>query len=458
MEDGSADIRLLVRSAGKLESAVREKTTVFEGNTLEPETLDAALSGVDTAYYLIHSMGAKGDYAALDRKSAEIFRDACIKNGVRRIVYLGGLGQKETASKHLLSRLETGEILSARPDDIQTIWFRAGIIIGSGSASFEIIRHLVHKLPVMITPRFVRTRTQPISVTDVIDYLSRAKNLETSDNAVVDIGADVMTFKDMLLQTAKVMGLKRRLIPVPIFTPTLSSYWLVLITPVPFGIAGALVKGLKSETVAQNDLAARLFPDVRPMPYQSAVRTALEEMKREQVISAWCDSSAQSSCDIEGRAKIAEAVVTDSRTFPYDGHTPEDVFAAVARIGGETGWYGYDRLWRFRGLMDKVIGGPGLRRGRRHPTELRLGDSLDFWKVVDIQPGKRLLLANQMIVPGEAWLEFQIEPASLTVTAHFLPRGLWGRLYWLLTKPFHTLIFSSMGKNILKQAKALLIN
>jgi hypothetical protein len=306
----------------------------------------------------------------------------------------------------------------------------------------------------MVTPRFVRTRTQPIDVSDVLEYLVRAKDVELSGNAVVDIGSEVMTFRDMLLRTASVMGLKRLLVPVPVFTPRLASYWLVLMTPVPYRVAGALVEGLSSETVARNDLAGKLFPEIKPAGFEAAVRRALGEIEANEVVSAWCDSSALAACDIKDRQGISRAVLRDRRAFPFEPGLEARVFAAVESIGGETGWYAYDLLWRARGFADKVLGGPGLNRGRRDPKRLRPGDSLDFWKVVDIRAGKRLLLANQMKVPGEAWLEYAVEDGRLVQTAHFHPRGLWGRLYWVLMAPFHALIFGAMGRAIVREARS----
>ena len=285
LEDNGVQLRLFVRNEKRIPDEHKDRVEVFEGSTFEEEPLHKALEGIDVAYYLIHSMGSKGDFRELDRLSAENFLDACLAAKVQRIIYLGGLGRKDTASEHLLSRIETGEILSSRPDSIQTIWFRAGIIIGSGSASFEIIRNLVQKLPVMTTPKWVRTMTQPIGIDDVLEYLFQAKDLDTEKNLIVDIGSDKMSFKDMLIRAARVMGLRRLLIPVPLLTPRLSSYWLILTTSVPFRIAKALVDGLKSETVIQNDNAKTYFSDISPLSYEDAIKMALKETGNKQVIS-----------------------------------------------------------------------------------------------------------------------------------------------------------------------------
>lgn len=279
LEDRTIRLRLLVRDKNKVGNKDRRSVEVFQGSTFDTKSLQKALKGIDVAYYLIHSMAAKGDYEELDRLSAENFLNACIEARVKRIIYLGGLGKKETASKHLLSRIETGEILSSRPESIQTLWFRAGIIIGAGSASFKIIRQLVKKLPFMITPKWVHTKTQPIGISNVLDYLVAAKDLDIKENITVDIGSEAMSFKHMLLRASQVMGHRRLLIPVPLLTPKLSSYWLLLITSVSYRIAKELIEGLKSETVIQNDNAARYFPQISPLSYEEAVQKALAETK-----------------------------------------------------------------------------------------------------------------------------------------------------------------------------------
>jgi uncharacterized protein YbjT (DUF2867 family) len=277
LDDKNVRLRLLVRNKAKVKESEGRKVEVVEGSTFEKDSLRKALEGVDVAYYLIHSMGAKGDFEELDRISAENFQEACIAAGVKRIIYLGGLGKKETASKHLLSRIETGEILSRQPAEIQTIWFRAGIIIGAGSASFRIIHSLVKKLPLMITPHWVHTKTQPIAVRDVLEYLFLAKDVEVQGNLIADVGSEQMSFKHMLERAARVMGRRRLLIPVPILSTRLSSYWLILFSPVSYRIARALVDGLKSETIIQNDNARIHFSKVTPLPYEKAIEAALSE-------------------------------------------------------------------------------------------------------------------------------------------------------------------------------------
>ena len=276
-KDPDVHLRLLVRDKDKLRFGP-EKTglEVCEGSTFDAVSLRTALRGIDTAYYLIHSLAAKADFEELDRRSAANFLEACLAEGVKRIIYLGGLGLKETASRHLLSRIETGEILSSRPDRVQTIWFRAGIIIGAGSASFEIIRHLLRKLPVLTTPRWVRNLTQPIGISDVVRYLAAAKDLDVEKSLVVDIGSERMTFQEMLQRAARVMGFRRWIIPVPVLSPRISSLWLILFAPVDFRVARSLVDGLRSETVMTNDNAKKYFPWIGPIPYEKAVEIALE--------------------------------------------------------------------------------------------------------------------------------------------------------------------------------------
>lgn len=453
LEAPALKVRLLVRNRNKVQVSIADQVDIREGSTFNKESLLAALAGVDTAFYLIHSMGASNDYRNMDRVSAENFRDACIDAGVRRIIYLGGLGVKESASEHLLSRIETGEILSAKPEHIETIWLRAGVIIGSGSSSFEIIRNLCQKLPVMITPRWVRSRTQPIGIEDVLSYLHSSIELSHQGNLIVDIGCEELSFQEMMQQAAEVMGLRRYLFPVPVLSPRLSSYWLILFTPIPYKLASALVEGLKSETLLQNDNAAQFYPEIRPLLFKQTVAAAIRELEQNQVLSRWCDSTGQQACDIKDFDNPAGAIFRDTRIVPFEkGERQEDVFQSACAVGGPNGWFRYNYLWRIRGFLDKIIGGYGLDRGRRLNGELRVGDALDFWKVVDIKPGKRLLLYAQMKVPGEAWLEFDVQPDQLVQTAHFLPRGVMGRLYWYLVLPLHHFVFNNLARTVVSSS------
>lgn len=454
LNDDSCDIRLFVRNRRKVQLSVTEEVEIFEGNTLDTDSLDKALSGVDTAFYLIHSMGSDKDYQELDKKSAENFRTACIKAGVKRIVYLGGLGVRESASKHLLSRIETGELLSAEPDKLQTIWIRAGVIVGSGSAGFEIIRNLCQKLPAMVTPLWVRTRTEAIGIEDVLSYLQQSVTLDYKENVVIDIGSEKISFQQMIAQAAEIMGLRRFMIPVPFLSPKLSSYWLILFTPIPYKLASSLVEGLKSETVRENDNARLYFPSISPTSYRQSVKHAISELEQDHIISRWCDSSSEKACDIKDFDNPAGSILRDVRIIPFQEEDDQEaVFKSVCSLGGPNGWFRYNFLWRLRGALDKLSGGYGLSRGRRNTNDLRIGDALDFWKVTDIKEGKRLLLYAQMKLPGQAWLEFDIQPYQLVQTAHFIPHGILGRLYWYSVYPLHIFVFSNLARTVVKSSR-----
>jgi len=453
LTDPRLDLRLFVINRNELSDEARQHAETVEGSTFDQAALKRAVDGIDVAYYLIHSMGTKGDFAENDRKSATNFINACLAAGVSRIIYMGGLGAMEAASKHLMSRHETGRILSAYPDKVRTIWFRAGAIIGSGSASFEIIHHLIQKLPVLITPKWVITKTEPIGIDDVLSYLHAAADLPCDTNLIVDIGAGQMTFREMLHTAARVMELPRKTIIVPLFSPKMSSYWLVLLTPVPYGIAAPLVMGLKTESIKLNDNAATYFPDIVPAPYEETVKNALMDIEENQVISRWSDSTAPET--YESAAMSMEHAVDEYRvTLPYrEGVSDRDVFTTIESIGGCFGWFRYQFLWQARGMYDKLSGGCGLNRSRRDPEMLRIGDCLDFWRVVDLVPDRRLLLFSEMRLPGKGWLEFVTRSQTLTVTAYFLPNGLKGRLYWYGLWPFHKLIFNDMARQIIKRSR-----
>jgi len=447
-----ANLKILVRNRQKLERKITDSCEIVEGSTFDPESLADAVKGVHTAYYLIHSMGKDADFEDMDKQSAALFLDACINAEVKKIIYLGGLGDKKTASKHLSSRMKTGDILCSRPDEISTIIFRAGVIIGSGSASFEIIRNICQKLPAMITPKWVDTKTEPIGIDDVIKYLKSAGDNfnPKGGNIVIDIGSEVLTFKEMLLKSAKVMGLKRHIFKTSILSPKLSSYWLIAFTPVNFSVARALVAGLSSETIRLNNNAEKYFPDIIPASYEDCFRHAIEDIHNKQVVSSWCDSSEGKVCDLPFVHDISHAVFKDRYVDEIGDRPPEEVFKNIMSIGGKKGWGAYDFLWQIRGFIDKLVGGYGINRGRRDDLELRIGDSLDFWKVADIVPNKRLLLSAQMKLPGKAWLEFQLIDGYLIQTAFFYPSGVLGRLYWYSMLPFHKLIFKKMTRDIIQ--------
>jgi uncharacterized protein YbjT (DUF2867 family) len=444
-------LKLFVRNKQSLSQEILQTCEIIEGDTFNLDALRNALKDVDVAYYLIHSLNNE-NYKELDKISAQNFIQTAEQCGVKRVIYLGGLGVKdENTSEHLLSRLETGEILSSS-SKVQTIWIRAGVIIGSGSASFEIIRNLVEKLPLMITPKWVDTYAQPIAVDDVINYLIASITLEYDKNVIVDIGTTKMKYKDLMLQTAVALGLKRYLIPVPFMSINISSYWLNLFTPVPFTVAKALIEGLKSEVTMQNDNAKKYFPQIKPLNYIQSVKKAVAEIEQNQVISRWSDTDG-SSWDKTHRKQIHDAIFVDRVEADISSYDSSKVFHAVKSIGGKNGWFDYSYLWRIRGFIDKLIGGVGLSRGRRDSCDIRLGECLDFWRVEDIKENERLLLYAQMKVPGEAWLEFKIQDNKLIQSAYFYPRGIWGRVYWYSMIPMHYFIFKNMIKGILKNSE-----
>lgn len=452
LNDENIELKLLVRNK-KSVSSLNENAQIIEGDTFNKESLKEALKDVEVAYYLIHSLSNE-NYKDLDKISAQNFLDVAAQCGVKRIIYLGGLGVKdENTSEHLLSRIETGEILSSNKN-VQTIWFRAGVIIGSGSSSFEIIRNLTEKLPIMTTPKWVNTKAQPIAVSDVLSYLHNGLYLEKRENLIVDIGSEQLSYKNMMLKTAKVLGLKRILITLPFMSINLSSYWLNLFTPVPFTVAKALIEGLKSEVIIQNDHAKKYFPNITPISYEQAVKNAIKEIEENQVISRWNDKG-DGVWEKNAQNEISKAVFIDRKEVDISNLEASKVYQSFIGIGGVNGWFDFDFLWELRGIIDKLIGGVGLKRGRRSQCDLRISDCLDFWKVVDLQKDERLLLYAQMKVPGEAWLEFKIKDNKLIQSAYFYPKGVFGRLYWYALVPLHYFVFNNMIKSIIKKAKAL---
>ena len=452
LEDENIELRLLVRNKKSISSDVKNNLEIIEGDTFNKESLKEALKDIDVAYYLIHSL-SNDNYKDLDKISAQNFLDVADECGVKKIIYLGGLGVKdENTSEHLLSRIETGEILSSNKN-VQTIWFRAGVIIGSGSASFEIIRNLTEKLPVMTTPKWVNTMAQPICIKDVLSYLQEAIKLETKENLMVDIGSKALTYRDMMIGTANALGLKRVIIPLPFMSINISSYWLNLFTPVPFSVAKALIEGLKSEVTIQNDNAKKYFPNIIPISYEDSVRNAIKEIEENQVISRWNDTT-NGVWEKNSLNEISQALYIDRKEMDISNIEASKVYQSFTSIGGENGWFAFDFLWEIRGFIDKMIGGVGLKRGRRSQCDLRVSDCLDFWKVVDLKENERLLLYAQMKLPGEAWLEFKIKDNKLIQSAYFYPKGVFGRLYWYSLVPLHYFIFKNMIKSIIKKASS----
>lgn len=423
--------------------------TLIEVDFLKRESLEAIPEDIDAAYYLVHSMSSSiGDFEELEKRSAENFRDRINQTSARQVIYLSGIVNSEELSKHLTSRKAVEDTLKSGRYALTTL--RAGIIVGSGSASFEIIRDLVEKLPVMIAPRWLNTRSQPIAIRNVIGFLSGVLlKVETFGNSYDIGGPEIMTYKDMLLGFARVRGLRRKIWVVPVMTPKLSSYWLYFITSTSYKLAVNLVDSMKVEIVcSDNDLASIL--NIELIRYEDAVRMAFDKIEQHEVPSSWTDalSGEKLSAGIGRLIDVPEhGCFRDIRKRPILDE--EKVLDRIWSIGGKRGWYYGNWLWKIRGFLDKLIGGVGLRRGRRDDQHLVTGDSLDFWRVIYVDKSeKRLLLFAEMKLPGEAWLEFRIDNGELTQTATFRPLGLWGRLYWYSVLPFHGFIFRGMIKNI----------
>jgi uncharacterized protein YbjT (DUF2867 family) len=455
LEEAGHPLRCMARRPEELRARVAASTEVVAGDVLDPATLPAALRGVHTAYYLIHSMAASDDYAERDRRGADAFARAARGAGVRRLVYLGGLGHGEELSTHLKSRQEVGRIL--RESGVPTIEFRASIVIGSGSVSFELVRALVEKLPVMVTPSWVDTPTQPIAIEDLVAYLLAAIDSPAGASVVYEIGGpDRVSYGALMREYARQRGLRRWLVRVPVLTPGLSSRWLGLVTPVYAQVGRELIEGVRNATVVQDDRALRDFA-VRPRGTREAIARALANEDRQFAQTRWSDAlSAQRAPRDWGGVRFGSRRV-DSRAAWVDAE-PARAFEPIARIGGKTGWYYGRRLWWLRGQLDRLAGGPGLRRGRRDPTSVLVGDPLDFWRVEQVEPGRRLRLAAEMRLPGRAWLQFEVTPerggSRIRQTAEFDPVGVAGLLYWYALWPVHQLVFGGMLRNIARAAAA----
>jgi uncharacterized protein YbjT (DUF2867 family) len=457
-------VRVLVREAKRLQGrAWMDKVEIVEGDVLVPESLPAAMTGVQAAYYLIHSMMVSSEFHERDLIAAKNFSQAAKSWGVKRIIYLGGLGDPDTdLSEHLRSRQETGNVL--RQSGIPVTEFRSAIIVGSGSVSFEMIRYLTERLPVMICPQWVFTRVQPISIRDVLAYLVSSLRHPASAGQIIDIGGtDILTYGEMMLKYAQVRGLKRLLIPVPVLTPRLSSHWVHWMTPIPAKIARPLIDGLRNEVIRRNSTVEEIFPEIKPIDYQTAVQLALDHLNVSEIETSWSDSLSSSQQNIPSVVlKTHEGMIIERRQ-KIVRTKPEWVYKAFTSVGGERGWPYFNWAWQLRGIIDRLIGGVGFRRGRRHPSELRVGDALDFWRVEAVEEGRLLRLRAEMILPGRAWLQFEAEPqdhqfTKFVQTAFFAPKGLLGFLYWYLLYPIHGLIFSGMINNLTRQALAYPIN
>ena len=427
-----------------------DRFQLIEGDLLNRESLPPLPPDLDAAYYLIHSMSSSGDFAAREQETAHNFSDWLQTSNCERIIYLGGLGDDKTElSKHLKSRRKVEDILSAGQADLTVL--RASIIVGSGSASFEIVRDLAEKLPIMICPRWVNTRCQPIAIRDVIFYLTSLLTVSETRGHVYDIGGpEVLRYRDLLAGYAQVRGLSRHFIPVPYFSPNLSSWWLYLMTSTRFSLAQALVTSMKNETVCRENRIQELIPH-ELSTYQVAVERALSRIAQNRVPSSWTDALLDDSLDprFMRAVKVPEhGIYFDRQQAPLTA-SREEAVDAIWALGGEKGWPSMNWAWEIRGWIDRLVGGTGLRRGRRHPTELRPGDALDFWRVLvaDREAG-RLMLYAEMKLPGEAWLEFQVKDGNLSQTATFRPQGLLGRVYWFSVLPAHWILFPQMAKRL----------
>lgn len=455
LEQRGYQVRCVARRPEFLQSRVASKTEVVAGDVLKPESLIAAMSGVDVAFYLVHSMGTGKDFEDEDRVAARNFADAARRSGVQKIIYLGGLGDEDQElSKHLRSRQEVGKILCESGS--QVIEFRASIVIGSGSLSFELIRALVQKLPVMICPRWVSMPAQPIAIEDLLQYLLAALELPPGPSEVFEIGGpDRVSYGEIMREYARQRGLTRWMIRVPFLSPWLSSLWLGLVSPVYSRIGRKLVESLRNPTVVSNTRARERFA-IEPRGVREAIARALVNEDQELAVTRWSDALSSS-----GRPKRWGGVrfgtrLVDSRECIVQA-PPEVAFLPIQRIGGQTGWYYANWLWRLRGWLDLLVGGVGLRRGRRDPEDLRVGDTVDCWRVEAIEPNRRLRLFAEMRLPGRAWLEFEVEPTSdgsrIRQTAEFDPVGLLGLAYWYSIYPLHELIFGGMLKGIAKASE-----
>jgi uncharacterized protein YbjT (DUF2867 family) len=453
LEASRRPLRCLTRRPDVLRDRVEGQTEVVEGDVLDPHSLDSAFEGVHTACYLVHSMGGAQDFEELDRRAARNFAAAARAGGVSQIVYLGGLGHEGELSAHLASRHEVGRLL--REGGIPTVELRASIIIGSGSASFETVRALVEHLPLIVAPRWVETLAQPIAIEDVLDYLVAAIELDQAIDAIYEIGgADQVTYADVMREYARQRGLSRRVIRMPLLTPRASRVLLGLLTPVYGRVAAAMVESLRNETIVTRPAVHASFTG-RRRSLSEAIERALGNEDRDFAETRWADALAPEPPLRWGGLAFGRRLVA-SRVLSVAGQ-PEDAFAPIQRIGGTTGWYSANWFWRLRGLLDTLRGGVGLRRGRRDPNDLRVGDTVDFWRVEGLEPGRLLRLAAEMKIPGRLWLQFEVDPMEhcsvVRQTTVFDPAGYLGLAYWYLLYPIHHRVFSRMLRGVQRAAR-----
>ena len=455
LEKAGWPVRCLARRPDFLRLRVASSTEVVKADCLDRSSLAPSMAGVHTAYYLVHSMGSPGLFEQEDQQAARNFADAARESGIKRIIYLGGLGNQDQAlSAHLRSRHEVADIL--RSSGIPTIEFRASIVIGSGSLSFEMIRALVQRLPVMICPRWVDVKAQPIAVEDVIAYLMEALESPAGQGSIFEIGGtDQVSYAEIMQEYARQCGLRRLMIPVPVLTPRLSSLWLGLVTPIYARIGRKLVDSMRNPTLVRDPSALTSF-GIKPKGLREAIERALRHEDQEFALTRWSDALSSSGKPPSWGGVQFGTRLVDFRTVQVSV-PPASAFAPIQRIGGSNGWYFANFLWWFRGSLDLLVGGVGLRRGRRDPRTLAAGDALDFWRVETFEPDRRLSLVAEMKIPGRAWLQFEVEPNSrgsvITQTAIFDPAGLAGLLYWYTLYPIHRWIFSGMLHEIASVAE-----
>jgi uncharacterized protein YbjT (DUF2867 family) len=454
LEEGY-QVRAFVRKSQKLSNFTwRKRVQIAVGDVLLSETLESAMSGVDTAYYFIHSMTGGVDFAEQDIIAARNFGEAAKGAGVKRIIYLGGLGDPVAQlSEHLRSRQKTGEEL--RRSGVSITEYRAAIIVGSGSISFEMIRYLAERVPTMICPRWVGTKVQPISIDDVISYLAASlKNPESADQIIEIGGTDVLTYGDMMKNYAHIRGLHRWLFHVPVLTPRLSSYWVHWVTPISAAYARPLIEGLRNEVIVNNKKAFELFPDIKPSGYEHAVRRALSQLDPEYMQVKF--NAAQDTENSVCFSKMQNGMIIEVRQKAVRSNV-EAAYKAFTELGGSNGWP-FNLAWRLRAAIDRIIGGVGMRRGRPETGNIKLGDTVDFFRVVKVEPNRMIRLKAEMKLPGDGWLQFDTEPVednltSIVQTVFFAPKGLFGTIYWYLLHPIHRLIFAKMINKLASNAE-----
>lgn len=451
-------VRCMVRDPSRLQGRPwHNEIEIVIGDVLQPESLISVMNGVSAAYYLVHSLAGGPDFHQRDITAATNFSAAARYAGIERIIFLGGLAEASGGlSEHLRSRQQTGDAL--RSSGVPVTELRAGVIVGSGSLSFEMIRYLSERVPVLICPRWVFTRTQPIGIREVLDYLTAVLNVPESRDQIIEIGgSEIVTYGEMMMIYAEVRGLKRYIIPVPVLTPRLSSLWVNLVTPIPAAIARPLIEGLRNESIVHDNIAQKMFPQIKPAGYRVSVERALARLQASNIETAWSDALSTSQGDVPPVIlTTSEGMILEKRQRIIPAASI-DVYDTFMGLGGKRGWLYLNLAWEFRGFVDRIIGGVGLRRGRRHPDQLRVGDALDFWRVEAVEPGQLLRLRAEMKVPGKAWLQFQVVPKEnrqslLSQTAFFAPKGLAGWLYWYVLYPVHGLIFSGLINKIAQRA------